>query len=253
MTINRKNYLICWGIILSAAILWAVAYWHYLPHLPDTYSGEAVHGRVADADNGRPIADAIVIGLYELNAPYNMEGGTIAGHMHVEEVVTDVNGNYHLAAWGPKPRPGRAYFEDNTPRILVFKEGYEYFASHYGSLVKNARYQAVQQSYHTGKTIHLKRFVGDIQARTRQMFGLSIVLDSLLNPYFGARNCPWQQIPRMMMTFDRFNQELAVSNITTSLLPELSSLAAEGNCGTREDFIRRYEDEIMDDTNSSAD
>jgi hypothetical protein len=207
---------------------------------------------VVDAADGSPIAGAIVIGLYELTAPYGMEGGIIAGHMHVEEVVTGPDGNYHLAAWGPKPRPGKAYLDRDGPLLLVYKDGYKIFTNH-SSYMPDKRYSQVQTSFYTGKTIELEKFTGDIKSYIRELSGVEIVLESLLNPYFGARACPWQQVPRMMVALDRFSQQLAASNITSIMIPDLNSLAAEGNCGTREDFIRRYENEIMDDNPGGTD
>jgi len=245
MTINRKNYLIVWGILLSAALAWSVAYWYFLPHLPDTYSGEAVHGKVIDADTGEPVAGAIVIGLYELSAPYSMEGGIIAGHMHVEEVVTDVEGNYWLAAWGPKPRYGDTYLDHAGPKLLVFRQGYAIYT--YSTMLQDNRFDPVQTSLMTGGTIQLERFEGDRQAYAIELTQLRVFLESLIEPLFGAENCAWKQVPRIMMVMDEFSRVYAGNNMTAGLLPDIENLSKEGNCGTRDDFIREYQNEIMDD------
>jgi len=251
MTITRKRFLIVWGILLVAAVLWSVMYWNYLPHLPDTYSGEAVFGKVVDAETGEPIEGAIVIGLYELRAGYSMEGGIIAGHMHVEEVVTDAEGNYFLIAWGPKPRRGKAYLNHAGPRLLIFKDGYGFFPD-YTRGPSDDRYSAVQTSRYTGRTIELKKFSGDRRAYIRQMSIISGFLESLHNPIFGARNCVWKQVPRIMMVLDRFNQSRTADDPHLSQIPRIEDLVREGGCGSREDFIKDYENETMDDIDGGS-
>ncbi len=245
MTVNWKNYLIVWGILLCAWLAWSVAYWNFLPHLPDTYSGEPVYGKVVDSTTARPIAGAIVIGLYELSAPYSMEGGIIASHMHVEEVITDAEGNYHLAAWGPKPRYGDVYLINDGPIILIYKNGYELYTNN--TSFPDNRFSPIQTSFNTGETIELKQFQGDLQFYTEHMSWIPIVLDTLLDPMLGARDCAWKATPRIMLELDRLVQATREKGIRVSGIPDIEYLVTDGNCGTREDFIRRYANEIMDD------
>lgn len=251
MTVNRKNYLIAWGILLSAGIVWSIAYWHTLDHLPDTYSGEAVSGRVVDAQTGKPIAGAIVIGINELSAPYGMEGHIIAGNMHAEEVLTDEDGNYQLAAWGPKPRDGKTFLNHPGPKILVYKNGYELYE--YISFSRDDdRFNPVQTSIKTGSTIELKRFEGDLAAYARHLSGLTIPLASVLEPVFGATGCDWILVPRIMIELDRLKWVGSEKGIDTRNIPGLDELLAVGNCGTRDEFIRRYANDIKDDTDRSG-
>ncbi len=245
MTINRKNFLIVWGIFLSAGLVWSIAYWNYLPHLPDTYAGEAINGKVVDADTGKPLAGAIVIGLYELSAPYSLEGSIVAGHIHVEEVLTDGYGNYLLAAWGPKSRYGDSYLNRDGPLIIIYKNGYQLSTNN--NSFSDSRYNAIQTSFYKERTIELKRFEWGLDAYARHLSQIAVVLDSLLDPLFGARDCAWKAVPAIMLELDRLKQLTRPMGIDTSRIPDLEYLAAEGNCGTREDFIRRYKNEIKDD------
>lgn len=249
MRLSKKNFQMAWGAVAAACMVWAVAYWHYLPHLPDTYSGEAVYGKVVDAGTGEPLAGAIVIGFYELNRPYSMEGGIIAGHMHIEEVMTDAEGEYALSAWGPKPRPGDAYLDQKGPLLVIYRKGYHVFTN--PSLIED-RYNPVQTSYYSGRTIKLERFKGDLEAYGMMFSVVPMILDALFNPYFGARNCPWRQIPRMMVAMDELNQALAAASINVSRIPKLEYLTKEGGCGTREQFLREYGDETMDGINGRS-
>lgn len=249
MTVNRRNYLIVWAILLSAGLAWSVLYWNFIPHLPDTYSGEAVYGKVVDAVSGKPVAGAIVIGINELRAPYGLEGHIIAGNMHIEEVVTDAEGHYRLPAWGPKPRVGKTYLDHEGPKLLVYKNGYELYT--YISFFEGDRFSPVQTSYLNDKTLELKRFQGDLEAYTLNLSQVAVMLDSVLDPVFGAGNCGWLATPRIILELDRLKQAAEERGINTSRIPALEPLLADGNCGNREDIIRRYANDITDDIQDS--
>src|SRR5690606_22728494 len=120
-------------------------------------------------------------------------------------------------------------------------QGYQYFSN--TGYAPDNRYSAVQTSRYTGRTIALKKFTGDRQDYIRQMSIISGFVGSLHDPIFGARNCAWKQVPRIMMVLDRFNQSRTAEDPYLGHIPRIENLVREGGCGSREDFIKDYENE----------
>ena len=236
MSGNTRNWLIIWGIILSAVLLWTGTWWWQQPRLPETYSADAVRGKVVDDGTGRPVASAIVIAVWELKAPYGLEGHTIAGHMHVAEVLTNNQGEYLVSGWGPRPRPENTFLEFNAPLIVVFKDGYDFFAA--GNWREDRRYSEVQRSDQAGEIIRLKKFEGDLKERSDRIWRATISLESILNPNFGAGKCDWLNLPNFVLLLDKYNKEMATATMPNALIPGIKQLNPNNICGEFEGVVR---------------
>lgn len=102
---------------------------------PLFYSAKEFSGKVVDADTGMPIEGVIVVAEW---IPFHVGIGE-GGHwsvMKVKETVTDKEGKYAVAGWGPKWRPSFQYLDYLDPQLSFFKKGYQYL-----SLVNSDRRQ----------------------------------------------------------------------------------------------------------------
>ena len=86
-----------------------------------------IRGRVVD-EAGAPVPGAVVVARWNLLfyvAKFEGSGWYPNGDaLHIGEAVTDRDGRYAIAAWGPKARPD-ARLQENAPMFHVFKGGYE--------------------------------------------------------------------------------------------------------------------------------
>ena len=89
------------------------------------YSAKAIHGWLVDAVTRKPIAGAIVVAEWQLE--FGLEGGSGYSWV-VQETVTDANGRFDFAAWGPRTvpafLPSEARLKGRDPKIVFFKYGY---------------------------------------------------------------------------------------------------------------------------------
>ena len=92
---------------------------------PLFYMSGSVDGRIVDAETGKPVANAHIVGIWQL------EGGLFEhaylGPLHFEETVTDTNGRYHLDGFALRlvmPNFNLTQLEDHDPIIYIFAEGY---------------------------------------------------------------------------------------------------------------------------------
>ena len=97
--------------------------------LPGPHLGAGVDGRVVDADDGRPVAGAIVVARWQwltYTPPGFHSSGGLSAHgdaIHVAETDTRDDGRFRIGGWGPTMR-GPGQVDDSAPWLLVFKPGY---------------------------------------------------------------------------------------------------------------------------------
>ena len=97
--------------------------------LPGPHMGAGVEGQVVDAEDGRPVAGAIVVARWQwltYTPPgFHSSGGLSANGdaIHVAETDTRDDGRFRLGGWGPTVR-GPGQVDDAAPWLLVFKPGY---------------------------------------------------------------------------------------------------------------------------------
>jgi hypothetical protein len=89
---------------------------------PPAYSAAEIRGRVVDAETREPLAGVHVVAQWILVT--GMVHPQSITRLHILETVTDAKGEYHLPAWGPKPRPFLSELDMADPRLTFFRPGY---------------------------------------------------------------------------------------------------------------------------------
>jgi hypothetical protein len=138
-------------IVLAAAALGVVA--AALPagaFPPPFYSAKDIRATVVNEETGDPLADVVVVALWELRQ--------ISGQprLHVAEAVTDARGNFHIPGWGPKPRPALAELAHRSPLLLLFKSGFVPLRLHNEA---RARVERFVPNYRTMPTKQLREMI----------------------------------------------------------------------------------------------
>lgn len=89
-------------------------------------SADPIDSQVVDLDTGTPIEGAVVMAYWELHSG-SLSGDSLpCGAANVEDAVTDKDGKFHVAGWGPT-RPGcGGEMRQGNPHLYVFKPGYYY-------------------------------------------------------------------------------------------------------------------------------
>lgn len=91
---------------------------------PAEYSAKEIQGRIVDADTGEPVEGAVVVAQWILRDI--MRGRKdVSDRLETLEAVTDKEGRFYIAGWGPKERPPLTYLENRDPEIWIFKVGYK--------------------------------------------------------------------------------------------------------------------------------
>ena len=128
---------------------------------PPIYFAKSIHGQVVDEATGQPIAGGVVVAEWILMS----EGFGHASHvarMNTIEAVTDKDGRYEIAGWGPKLRWPFTLFDSLDPKLTFLKSGY------YPQMISNdilsydrRNRSTIRTSRWNGETIKLKPFDGD--------------------------------------------------------------------------------------------
>jgi hypothetical protein len=142
------------GILVLVLIGLSTCVW-----APPVYWGDAIHGRVVDADTGEPLEGVVVVADWKLLGGGYGHGGHLDS-LVVQETVTGKNGEFALPEWGPKMRPSFTML-DKAPWLILFKSRYEH-----GALWNEQSSNGfVRRSDWDGQTVKLKRFSGTAQRR----------------------------------------------------------------------------------------
>ncbi|MGH2651042.1 MAG: carboxypeptidase-like regulatory domain-containing protein [Actinomycetota bacterium] len=160
---------------------------------PEAYSGAEIRGWVVDAETKQPIEGVYVVAQSLLDT-----GLRQYTPLHMTETITDAKGEYHIPAWGPKPRPTFSRLEDSDPVLTFFRPGYRMFTR---SNPVDRNDSAVRASRWDGKTISLQPFRGTpddwadqlwrVQSRL-QWGGLASWFSRRLNDY-------WKHYPKTVL------------------------------------------------------
>lgn len=200
---------------------------------PLVYVATSVSGQVVDADSGQPLEGVIVTINWELMGGMHHYP---QGQAHVDETMTDAQGKFTFVAWGPKPAPVAAHLHEMTPQLLFFKSGYGWDKC-VSDLDTDVNTRVPLSSDCDGKTIKLKKFTGSVKEYAERMGYLNINLSFATGG--GVKDCPWKQIPRMLVALHQEKKRFQEKKIYNSISP-LRTLPNQTNCGSAEEFFRSY-------------
>ena len=80
-----------------------------------------LNGRIVDASGGAPIVGAVVVASWTVKG---LEGYPVR-RLAVEEAVSDSNGRFHIAGWGPRFHFGDGRLGRSEPELRFLARGYE--------------------------------------------------------------------------------------------------------------------------------
>ena len=178
-----------------ACLFIAVALPAMAQQLPAPYRSDEIRGRVVD-DAGKPVEGAVVVARWEwlVWIPPRLHGGGYFQNngeaVHVGESVTNAAGEYRIAGWGPVVKAG-GKVEEDQPRILAFKSGYEPFTGKRGDAVrlKTASVSAAQYA----------QLIANFQ-QGRNTYGGPQGMGTLA---WRSPNDDWRGMPRMIEALHR--------------------------------------------------
>lgn len=125
------------------------------------YFAKDIRGQVVDADTGAPLEGVIVVARWILFWIGPGHGGH-GGALNTIEVVTDIEGRYHIPDWGPRPRPPFSFLDYRDPELRFFKSSYYPESVENTPLSEKHRNRnTVRSSEWDGKVIKLRPFKGD--------------------------------------------------------------------------------------------
>jgi len=202
---------------------------------PLTYSAEGIEAKVIDADTKKPLEGVVVTANWQLEEG-TFGGNVPAGQLMVMEAVTDTNGVFRFAAWGPKTA-AKGHLVSNDPQLLLFKSGYEYRRlSNQYSGDRELRLRPVRRSDWNGRVIVLKPFKGTMEEYARHLDNLS------LSWAYTGRMCEWREIPRMVFASDQQAMRFRKAGVMSSLYTIQNLIPFEGypdRCGAK-DYFRSH-------------
>jgi hypothetical protein len=172
------------------------------------YSAKPIRATVVDAETGLPLEGVIV------NAYWHMEdsGGHGLGPFNVTEAVTDANGVFYMAGWGPMEVPRlsnnpllRPRLDPDQPWLQLFKRGYRFLrvqGDESTSYLSDPMWtgDSLRESAWNNKVIRLERFHGTDEQYLNHLHGKRSGMA------IGA--CWWAKVPRMTAAFIREGEQL---------------------------------------------
>jgi hypothetical protein len=171
-----------------------------------------LHGRVVDEVSGAPVSRAVVVATWKTVAAVN---AVPIGYLRVRETVTDLDGYFELAGWGPVFET--ASMAADQPRIEVFSPGF---------LPSNAFMSSANDGRATAAIIPLARHAGapEEYAHFLRLYGATVVANYFMPPF----QCEWRKVPELIKAL-RSAEKSAISNGTSEGLPaELLDIHADG-------------------------
>lgn len=149
------------GSLLTLALL---AYAPGAAADPAVYWAKAVRGAVVDDVTGEPLAGVVVVAQWELVRELvpGMVNESYGDRLAIVETVTDSNGRYEIAGWGPVARPPFMHLEHRDPSISFFKAGY-YPWTVTNELRSSYSRDSVRASQWDGQAVRLRKFTGQAQ------------------------------------------------------------------------------------------
>lgn len=221
-------FIIVICIVTIALIIYLLA--------PRRYSAESLGAWVVDAETGIPISGVIVV------AHWVLEGGAHVDDVSefmVLETVTDEKGYFYFPAWGPKWHWGRSTLTNESPELLLFKDGYRYIRlqDQMTDAAWRGRYIPVLQSDWNNKHIKLERFKGTLEEYSNHIS----ILNTQMRFAYDIGKCYINKVPRMVIALHKKSIEFDAAKIisgTRSIAFELYDENYKDVCGARQTLMR---------------
>lgn len=209
-------------------------------------SAESIDSQVVDADTGTPIEGAVIVAYWQLRPGSETDHSSSCGTTKVEEAVTDSDGRFHLASWGPTlPGCGGA-LHGGDPLMYVFKSGYR--SGHYTNGLTNINTTAVTGSDWDKRQMKLKK-VSEAELADKSSAGYYADFDRLNDDIdrfvvYMPDECNWQKIPNMLRELELERHKVGkvlgheISSVTTELvLQDQWFQKTAPQCGSPKSFI----------------
>jgi hypothetical protein len=212
-------------------------------------SADPIDSRVVDANTGEPIEGAVVLAYWELHQ------GSLTGHAlpcaaaNIEEAVTDKDGIFHLAGWGPVSATC-GDMRNGNPMLYVFKPGYGYgmFANNQPGISIVAYVDVTHSIWDLDHPMKLTKFQDmDLKAANAKSYSANF---GYLNGHLGIfitnmpDSCNWKKIPNMLRALElerlRISQakKYQFGGVTATLIYQdawFQKVAPQ--CGSPKEFI----------------
>jgi hypothetical protein len=205
-----------------------------------SYAAKPIRATVVDAETGQPVQGVIV------NAYWHLEdqGGHGMGPLNVTEAVTDANGVFFMAGWGPMEVPRdsdeplrRGRLDPDQPWLQLFKPGYSFkeVAGNESTRYLNDPFWTgdfVRASAWDGRVIKIERFRGSDERYLRRLEG------ARASTALGA--CWWVKVPHMTAAFIKEGERLKSVRGWNELLrfDEIQELYDGQYCGSRRELLQ---------------
>ena len=176
------------------------------------YSAKPTFGFIVDAQTHQPVEGAVVVAQWDLE--YGLEGGAAYAWV-VMETVTDSQGRFDFAGWGPKKvpdfLPGEARLKDRDPRVAFFKLGYQGIAQTQSQADKEyerpkefpTRGASVREWYLNGETFYYGPAMDDAKRIAQEVQSFNFVLE-----YLRGSPCVFFDIPRSFLAFKKAYEQV---------------------------------------------
>ena len=194
----------------------------------EVYSAKAIHGKIVDADTRAPLSAVNIVAQWKIDRAWVGDDKAL---LRVTETVTDKDGNYSFAAWGPIPLPANADFgEGRDPLLSIFKSGYDVEFLDNG-VISDTRFRETPlgEFKWNGATTKLKKWSGNV----KDYWWKVGVLSGGLPEAAGA----WRNYPRMAIALFKEQKRLKDMGAPAGL-PGVPSL---GLTPEDEAFLKGYE------------
>lgn len=208
------------------------------------YWSDAISGRVTDEESKEPLEGVVVVAVWELVG--GLEGASVLGAVQVLETSTDKDGAYRLPAWGPIKHAGRGVLEPEAPKVLFFKQGYQFVSvRNFNVHLRGFDPNYGRSSIWSGRTVTLRNIKDDGAALSRSFTAFQRALLFAEIP----EECYWKKIPRAILESMRQAKVLSARKIPYSseigsylLINDANIQKRSGvECGSPRAFIESHQ------------
>lgn len=227
----------------TGSLVLAAAYLSVLPACagPVTYQAEPIEAWVVDANTRQPLEGVVVV------AHWVLEGGLHTdrvGDLVILETVTDKQGRLHFPAWGPIRHWKTSRLTYMDPRILIFKNGYEYavFSNRLTTDALKGEGGPIRRSDLNGKTVGLIPFKGTDEKYAELVHNL----DNQMRFARYGDSCEWQKVPRMLVELHRMSEQFESKGIKIkgwqigARIRKVTDVDNQDKCGSAKEFFKGF-------------